>query len=86
MIKRRGKKGTWKKWLIKILQTYQNFTIIITIKNIVLGQSEIKIKILLKLPWSKMLPGAWHINMNPHALNRDGSSYIPQEYLHLVGK
>ncbi len=29
---------------------------------------------------------AWHINMNYHALNRDDRSYLPQEYLHLVGK
>ena len=29
---------------------------------------------------------AWHINMNQHALNRDDGSYLPQEYLHLVGK
>ncbi len=28
---------------------------------------------------------AWHINMNQHALNRDDGSYLPQEYLHLVG-
>ncbi len=27
-----------------------------------------------------------HINMNQHALNRDDGSYLPQEYLHLVGK
>ncbi len=27
-----------------------------------------------------------HINMNHHALNRDDGSYLPQEYLHLVGK
>ncbi len=29
---------------------------------------------------------AWYINMNQHALNRDDGSYLPQEYLHLVGK
>ena len=29
---------------------------------------------------------AWHINMNQHALNGDDGSYLPQEYLHLVGK
>ena len=29
---------------------------------------------------------AWHINMNQHALNRDDGSYLPQEYLHFVGK
>ena len=29
---------------------------------------------------------AWHIKMNQHALNRDDGSYLPQEYLHLVGK
>ncbi len=29
---------------------------------------------------------AWHINMNHHALNGDNGSYLPQEYLHLVGK
>ena len=29
---------------------------------------------------------AWHINMNQHALNRDDGRYLPQEYLHLVGK
>jgi hypothetical protein len=27
----------------------------------------------------------WHININHHALNRDNGSYLPQEYLHLVG-
>ncbi len=27
-----------------------------------------------------------HINMNHRALNRDDGSYLPQEYLHFVGK
>ncbi len=27
---------------------------------------------------------AWHINMSYHAMNRDGRSYLPQEYLHLI--
>ncbi len=31
-----------------------------------------------------MSPG--HVNMNHHAVNRDDVSYLPQEYLHLVGK
>ena len=29
---------------------------------------------------------AWHINASSCALNRDDGSYLPQEYLHLVGK
>ena len=30
---------------------------------------------------------AWHINASPCALNReDRISYLPQEYLHLVGR
>ena len=29
---------------------------------------------------------AWHINMNQHAMNRADVSYLPQEYLHLVGR
>ena len=29
--------------------------------------------------------GAWYINAIPCALNRDDGSYLPQEYLHLVG-
>ena len=28
----------------------------------------------------------WHINASSCALNRDDDSYLPQEYLHLVGK
>ena len=29
---------------------------------------------------------AWHINVSPCAVNRDDRSYLPQEYLHLVGR
>ena len=29
---------------------------------------------------------AWHINVSPCALNRDDGSYLPEEYLHLVGR
>ena len=29
---------------------------------------------------------AWHINASSYARNRDDGSYLPQEYLHLVGK
>ena len=29
---------------------------------------------------------AWHINASPCALHRDDVSYLPQEYLHLVGR
>ena len=29
---------------------------------------------------------AWHINMSNHALNRDGGAYLPEEYMHLVGR
>ena len=29
---------------------------------------------------------AWHINVIPCALNRDDGSYLPQQYLHLVGR
>ena len=29
---------------------------------------------------------AWYINASPCALNRDDGSYLPQEYLHLVGR
>ena len=29
---------------------------------------------------------AWHINASSCVLNRDDGSYLPQEYLHLVGK
>ena len=29
---------------------------------------------------------AWHINVSPCALNRDDRSYLPQEYLHFVGR
>ncbi len=29
---------------------------------------------------------AWHNIMNHHALNSDDGCYLPQEYLHLVGK
>ena len=29
---------------------------------------------------------AWHINASSCALNRDDGSYLPQKYLHLVGK
>ena len=34
--------------------------------------------------WSKTLPRSMYININ-HALNRD-DGYLPQDYLHLVGK
>jgi hypothetical protein len=27
----------------------------------------------------------WHINMSNHALNRDDSAYLPEEYMHLFG-
>jgi hypothetical protein len=29
---------------------------------------------------------AWHINMNNHALNRDDGAYLPEEYMHLIGR
>ena len=29
---------------------------------------------------------AWHINMSHHALNRDDSAYLPEEYMHLLGR
>jgi hypothetical protein len=29
---------------------------------------------------------AWHINMSHHALNRDDGAYLPEEYMHLIGK
>jgi hypothetical protein len=29
---------------------------------------------------------AWHINMSNHALNRDDGAYLPQEYMHLIGR
>ena len=29
---------------------------------------------------------AWHVNASLCALNRDDGSYLPQEYLHLVGR
>jgi hypothetical protein len=29
---------------------------------------------------------AWHINMSNHALNRDDSAYLPEEYMHLIGR
>jgi hypothetical protein len=27
-----------------------------------------------------------HINMSNHALNRDDGAYLPEEYVHLIGK
>ena len=29
---------------------------------------------------------AWHINMSLHALNRDDGAYLPEEYMHLLGR
>ena len=29
---------------------------------------------------------AWHINMGNHALNRDDGAYLPEEYMHLIGR
>jgi hypothetical protein len=29
---------------------------------------------------------AWHINMSHHALNKDYGAYLPEEYLHLIGR
>ena len=29
---------------------------------------------------------AWHINMSTHALNWDNGAYLPEEYIHLVGR
>ena len=29
---------------------------------------------------------AWHINMSHHALNRDDGAYLPEEYMHLIGR
>jgi hypothetical protein len=29
---------------------------------------------------------AWHINMSNHALNRDDSAYLPEEYMYLIGR
>jgi hypothetical protein len=31
-------------------------------------------------------PEAWHINMNNHALNRDDGTYLPEKYMHLIGR
>ena len=28
----------------------------------------------------------WHINMSNHALNRDDGAYLPEEYIHLIGR
>jgi hypothetical protein len=29
---------------------------------------------------------AWHINMSNHALNRVDGAYLPEEYMHLIGR
>ena len=29
---------------------------------------------------------AWHINMSNYALNRDDGAYLPEEYMHLIGR
>ena len=29
---------------------------------------------------------AWHINISNHALNRDDGAYLPEEYMHLIGR
>jgi hypothetical protein len=29
---------------------------------------------------------AWHINMSHHDLNRDDVAYLPEEYMHLIGR
>jgi hypothetical protein len=29
---------------------------------------------------------AWYINMSNHALNRDNDAYLPEEYIHLIGR
>jgi hypothetical protein len=29
---------------------------------------------------------AWHMNMSNHALNRDDGAYLPEEYMHLIGR
>jgi hypothetical protein len=29
---------------------------------------------------------AWHINMSDHTLNRDDGAYLPEEYMHLIGR
>ena len=29
---------------------------------------------------------AWHINMSHHALNGDDGAYLPEEYIHLLGR
>jgi hypothetical protein len=29
---------------------------------------------------------SWHINMCNHALNRDDGAYLPEEYMHLIGR
>ena len=28
----------------------------------------------------------WHINMSNHSLNRDDGAYLPEEYMHLIGR
>ena len=28
----------------------------------------------------------WHINMSNHAFNRDDGAYLPEEYMHLIGR
>jgi hypothetical protein len=28
----------------------------------------------------------WHINMSKHALNRDDVTYLPEEWMHLIGR
>ena len=29
---------------------------------------------------------AWHINMSNYASNRDDGAYLPEEYMHLIGR
>ena len=29
---------------------------------------------------------AWHINMSNYAVNRDDGAYLPEEYMHLIGR
>jgi hypothetical protein len=29
---------------------------------------------------------AWHISMINHALNMDDGAYLPEEYMHLIGR
>ena len=43
-------------------------------------------RLLGKVYGQRLCLEAWHINMSNHALNRDDGAYLPEEYMHFIGR